>query len=231
MGRFPNAGYLTYQAFSGTTSITSTSLNGTTNWAGAELVVRKHNYVTNRCPITAQSGGTLTYTTADGFTGRNGFGFYIQNDARTLDLQNEWYYNPSTKKIRIYSPSSPANVQVSTKDTLVTIIGLRAYVTFDGVSFTGSNKDAFTVRSAQNITIQNCTIDYSGRDAIWGGQNGGAASTNFIVRNNTFNHTNNSAITLENEFTGALISHNTISNSGMNDGMGGTGAGNYGTLF
>jgi parallel beta-helix repeat protein len=56
-------------------------------------------------------------------------------------------------------------------------------------------------------------------------------STNFVFRDNTIDHTNNTAITLENEFAGALISHNSISNSGTNDGMGGTGAGNYGTLF
>ena len=233
MGRFPNSGYLTYQSATGTSSITSTSLKASvTNWTGAWAVIRMNNYVTLRCPVTAHSGSTLKYAPSNsGLNAEPGFGFYIQNHPGTLDVQNEWYYNPSTKKIRIYSESLPTNVKVSTIDTLVTIMGSNSFVTFDGLTFTGSNKNAFTVRSAQNITIQNCKFDFNGQDGIWGGQNGGVASTTFIIRNNTFDHTNNSAITLENEFRGYLITHNTILNSGMNDGMGGTGAGNYGTLF
>lgn len=232
MGRFPNSGYLTYQSAVGTTSITSTSTpSGTTNWTGAGLVVRMNFFVTLRCPITGHSGNTITYTPSNtGINAVAGFGFYIQNDLRTLDAQNEWYFNPSTKRLRIYSTSSPANVQVSTIDTLVKMVG-RSFITFDGLSFTGSNKDAFTIMSCANLTIQNCTIDYSGQDAVWGAQNGGSASSAFVFQNNTINHTNNSAISLENQFTAPLISHNTISNSGMDDGMGGTGAGNYGTLF
>jgi hypothetical protein len=232
MGRMPNSGYLTYQSASGTSSITSSSLNsGVTNWTGAQIVVRKYDYVTDRCNITSASGSTLNFTSTDGYNCQAGFGFYIENDVRTLDTQNEWYYNPSTKKIRIYSTSQPANVQVSTKDTLVTIIGLLNDVIFDGITFSGANQDIFTVRSAQNISIQNCTLSYSGKDGIWGGQNGGANSTGFVVQNNNIDHINNNAITLESEFVGTHISGNNITNIGMNDGMGGDGSGNYGTLY
>ena len=195
MGRYPNSGYLPYQSYSGTTSITSSSLSGTPNWTGAEAVIRKQRYIIDRCPVTAQSGGTLTYIPSSAYTGQNNYGFFIQKDSRTLDLQNEWYYNPSTKKIRVYSSASPTNVQVATKDTLVAII-TKNYITFDGVSFQGSNKDAFTVRSSANITIKNCSIDFSGQDAIWGGQNGGLPSSNFVLQNSTINHTNNNAINL-----------------------------------
>ena len=102
MGRYPNTGYLTYQSFSTNTSITSSSLNSAlTNWTGAEAVIRKQRWIIDRNPITAQSGGTLTYSRG-GYNGQNGWGFFIQNDRRTLDTANEWYYNPSTKKIDIY---------------------------------------------------------------------------------------------------------------------------------
>ena len=157
---------------------------------------------------------------------RAGYGFFIQNDSRTLDLQNEWYYNPSTKKIRIYSTAAPANVQVATKDTLV-YMKYRNYITFDNLSFQGSNKDAFVILSSSNVTIQNCSIDYSGNDAIWGNQNWGKPSSSFVLKNSTINHTNNNAINLASEFTGALISHNTIKNTGMIVGMGGSGDGMY----
>ena len=49
----------------------------------------------------------------------NNQGFFIQNDSRTLDQQNEWYYNPTTHKLQIYSTSQPINVKVSSVDKLV----------------------------------------------------------------------------------------------------------------
>jgi parallel beta-helix repeat protein len=226
MGRYPNTGYLTYQSFSGKTSITSSSLSGTPNWTGAEVVIRKQRWITDRNLITAQSGGTLTYTASSTYNGQSGYGFFIQNDARTLDVQNEWYYNPSTKKIRIYSTTTPTNVRVVSKDTLV-YMKYRNYVTFSNISFQGSNKDAFVILSSSNVTIQNCSIDYSGKDAIWGNQNLGQSSSSFVLKNSTINHTNNNAINLASEFAGALISHNTIKNTGMIAGMGGSGDGTY----
>src|ERR1035437_8834850 len=99
MGRYPNTGYLTFQSHSGTTSITSSSLTGTPNWTGAALVVRTNQFILDRTIITSQSGGTLTYSPALAYTPTDGFGYFIQNDSRTLDTANDWYYNPSTKKI------------------------------------------------------------------------------------------------------------------------------------
>jgi len=226
MGRYPNSGWLTYQSLVGKTSITSSSLSGSPNWTGAEVVIRKQRFIIDRNPITAQSGGTLTYTSGSPYVGTANYGFFIQNDARTLDAQNEWYYNPSTKKIRVYSTTTPSNVQVATKDTLV-YMKFRNYITFDNLTIQGSNKDAFVILASSYVTIQNCSIDFSGTDAIWGNQNWGSSSGSFILKNSTIAHTNNNAINLASEFTGALISHNTIKNTGMIVGMGGSGDGTY----
>ena len=96
MGRYPNSGYLTYQSHSGTSSITSSSLTGAPNWTGAELVSKKNRWILDRNVITTQSGSTLTYTSGSyialtnslNYTPTDGFGFFIQNDIRTLDVQN-----------------------------------------------------------------------------------------------------------------------------------------------
>ncbi|HWH63907.1 MAG TPA: hypothetical protein VNS50_11560, partial [Ginsengibacter sp.] len=130
MGRYPNTGYLTYQSAASNTSITSGSLTGTPNWTGAELVIRKERWILDRNTVTSQSGGTLNYS-GGGYNGKANFGFFIQNDVRTLDQQNEWYYNPSTKKIRIYSTTSPRGIQVSTVDNLL-YINSKNYITVDG---------------------------------------------------------------------------------------------------
>ncbi|MGI8599236.1 MAG: Ig-like domain-containing protein, partial [Chitinophagaceae bacterium] len=53
MGRYPNAdapnkGYLTYEAYSGTTSITDNELPSTPNWKGAQAVVRTNHWTLNK---------------------------------------------------------------------------------------------------------------------------------------------------------------------------------------
>lgn len=222
MGRFPNTGYMTIAASPApsTTTLSSTSLNAASqNWTGAEVVIRKVAWVTDRNTITSASGTTINFAGLPGNTSINaqvGWGFFIENDVRTLDVQNEWYYNPTTKKIRIFSTSSPTGVQIAATDTLVKLAN-RHDVTFESINFTFSNKMTFQVAS-QNVTIQNCTFDYSGVDCIWGGQNL-ATSTGFIFQNNSINHTNNNAVLVRSFFTGALIQKNLIQNTGLQEGM------------
>ncbi len=224
MGRYPNSGYLIFQNFSGNTSITSSSLTGSPNWTGAEVVIKKNRWILDRNKITSQSGGTLTYTSGSLYNPLINYGFFIQNDSRTLDAPNEWYYNPATKKIQVYSLSSPANVQVSTVDTLV-YIRYKNYITFTDLTFAGANFSGLYIGSCSNLTIQNCSIDFC-NNGIYGG-NWGSSSGNFILQNSTINHTNNNGVSTTSEFTGASITGNTIKNSGMLPGMGGNGDGQY----
>lgn len=223
MGRTPNTGYYTYQSFS-KTSLTSTDLTGTPNWTGAKAVIRKNNWLIDIDTITSQSGSTIVHTSNSVATGTNNYGFFIENDARTLDIQNEWYYNPSTKKIRIYSTSMPGTFQVSSIDTLVNT-KLFDNITFDSLTFTGSNKDVMVAIGSSHIHIYDCNFNFNGKDGIWGGQNVGAGSgTDFQFMRDTVNHTNNNFITFAQEFTNGIISHNVFKNTGLQPGMGGDGS-------
>ncbi|HZK94554.1 MAG TPA: SwmB domain-containing protein [Prolixibacteraceae bacterium] len=223
MGRYPNTGYLTYQSHSGNTSITSSSLSGTPNWTGAEAVIRKERWILDRNSITSQSGGTLIYS-GGGYNGKNNYGFFIQNDSRTLDQQNEWYYNPLTKKIRLYSPSMPLNVNLATISTLVTIL-YKSYITLDGVAFNGANSSAINIGSCINTIINNCSIDFC-YDGILG-QDYGTSSANFKLLNSTINHINNTGMTLSSEFYKSNVTNNIIKNVGLIAGLGGSGDGKY----
>ena len=106
MGRYPNynvktGGYLTYEDLnSSAPSITDNQLAASPNWTGADAVIKKYSYVIDVCPITSQSGGTLTYTMpnnqfnqATNLFGTNGYGYFIQNDIRTLDQFGEWSFD------------------------------------------------------------------------------------------------------------------------------------------
>lgn len=223
MGRYPNAGYLSYGSLTPST-ITNSSLNSSVvNWTGAIAVIRKNNWITDKDTITAQSAGTLTHTSHSIYKGIDNYGFFIQNDRRTLDQENEWYFDASTKKLQIYSTRLPANVQVPTIDTLVNIYG-RDNIVFNNISFEGANKAALSIKYSSRISIVNCDINFSGIDAII--TRGGGCNF-FGLVNSTINHTNNNAIDLGGKSPNCLISHNTIKNTGMLAGMGLGGDGNY----
>jgi parallel beta-helix repeat protein len=229
MGRYPNSGFLYYQSHVGQTSITSNGLTGSTNWTGAELALHMATFTMGRDPITSQSGGTLTYTAApnDALIQYDNQGFFIQNDPRTLDSLNEWYYNPSTKKLRIYSPSMPSNVMLTATDVLFNS-NQQNYFVLDNISFQGSNSTSVLINNSKYSTVQNCDFNYTGKDAIYGPYSGN--STGFSILNCTMNNTNNTAIDLNPEFDNATIKSNSILNSGMVPGMGGGQPNNYAAI-
>lgn len=220
MGRWPNSGRLKVDSYSGTTSITSSGLSGSTiNWKGAELVLFDSAYTLTRKVISSQSGQTLTYS---GYrTPGSNKGFFIQNDPRALDAQNEWYYNPVTRKLLIYSTTKPANVQVSTIDGLVSL-SKRDYIQFENLSFQGANKHAIFIDASDSITFDHCSIDFAGVSGI---RSEYSVSTGLKVTNCSINHCNTSGILLLNTADGntgpqgALIQSNTVKNAGVLPGM------------
>ena len=214
MGRFPNSGFLTYQSNSGNTSISSSSLTGSPNWTGAQSVIKKQRYVFEKGTITSQSGGTLYYSDPGLYSPTAGFGFFIQNDSRTLDTENEWYFNSSTQKLQIYSTAAPVNVQVPTIGNLVSFGYGVGNIVIDNISFTGCNSAAINLANQNNITIQNCSITFAGTTAIIA-----ASSPYLTISNNQINQTNNNGIQLDGNCTNSSVTYNTITNIGLLEGM------------
>jgi len=120
LGRYPNSdaankGYLTINSHTNN-SITGNESTSYHNWTGAELVLRSRRWIIDRCLIKKHSGSTITYASATGYGAIDGYGYFIQNDIKTLDKFGEWYYNPSAKKLSVYfgsnTPSSYAVQQL-----------------------------------------------------------------------------------------------------------------------
>ena len=226
VGRYPNAnaanqGYLTYDSFNGNASITDSKLAGQ-NWAGGQIIMRKTRWIIDRNEITSQAGTTLNYTSPTGYGGAKGYGYFIQNHPATLDSEGEWYYNPSTKSLRIYSNSDPNKSQVRAGiiETLVQIAG-QGNLSFEGLRFTGALSAAMGISAAQNIRISNCELLFSGKNAI------DATGTNGLtVANTIINHTANNAISV-NGGNGTTLNNNQLKNTGTTAGMGDNGDGTY----
>jgi Right handed beta helix region/Secretion system C-terminal sorting domain len=198
LGRYPNAtdsngGYLKYENFSGSTSITDNELTNATNWTGAEVAVRKKLWVIDRCKVTAHSGTTLTFTNITGstYTGTANYGYFFQNDIRTLDQTGEWYFNNSGKYLQMYfgaaAPSS-YTIKVSTLDTLLTMVS-RSYININNLVFEGANATALYGSSDNFINIQDCDFLNAGTGAI-----NITGTSNLLIENCTTNNILSNAI-------------------------------------
>ena len=224
IGRYPNSdvankGYLTLESHT-IKSITDNELKSSPNWKGAELVLRTRRWVTDRGPITNHSNGTLTYTPSSGYAANDDYGYFIQNNIKTLDKFGEWYYDPSAKKLSIYfganAPSS-YTIQATSIDNLITASGY-SYVVVDNLNVKGANADGFNIRSGTNINIKNC-------DIIFSGGNGLAIKfhDNLRIENCTIINSNNTGIDLGYSGDYAIIRNNKIINTSIFPGMGGNG--------
>jgi parallel beta-helix repeat protein len=221
MGRYPNAdvsnkGYLTFEGSSDGTSLTDNELPSTPNWTGAEVVVRSNHWTLNKATIGSHVGTTLTFKTPMERSAPN-YGYFIQDDIRTLDQVGEWYYNPLTRKLSVFFGTlSPSlyRVEAGTLEDLL-YLNRQSYITVEGLSFRGSNDNTFEIISATGFSLQNCEVAYAGRNAlmVYG------SPTALRVANNTFVHTHNNAIDVTGYTLNALIKGNTIRNTGLFEGM------------
>jgi parallel beta-helix repeat protein len=222
IGKWPNSGYNTINASSGGTSLTSNSL--TDNWVGGTVVIRKNHWILDKSTIIHQSGNTIDFTSPTNYSSQNGWGFFIQNIKEACDIQNEWWYSAS-KKIGIYSSSTPAGVSVATVDNLVDISSY-SFINFNNITFQGSNSATVIISSGNNIDFENC-------DFLFQGMNGftvESAAHHITVNNCTSNYTNNDFISGGGSSNWKLT-NNIITNTGQVPGMGNSADGNYIAIY
>lgn len=157
------------------------ALPSVTNWTGAQIVVRTYDYVIDTAQILTHkvsgTGSRLSFSSAkiyntgvDAGAIPNGYGFFIQQDPRTLDQQGEWYYNhtATTKKFRIYLTSAPSNytIRIPTVDRGIVVGSGVDGVIIDGIRFEGYNRDGVALQrlasgnGANNTLIQNCEFQW-----------------------------------------------------------------------
>jgi Right handed beta helix region len=220
MGRFPkfnntDGGFLTFQTVVNDTTLISSSLTGTPNWTGAELVIKSLTYVIDRKKISSNPSSTITFHTVANWGVFANYGFFIQNDIRCCTQQNDWYYNSSTKKINVYSTSQPVNVNVPSVNSVVTCN--TSYTTFKNLTFIGANTYAIynPSTSINGLVIKNCSFNFSGRNAI------NVTSGNYTkVDSCIISDSNDIAVQLGSNRSYCEVKYCTITNSGKIPGMG-----------
>jgi parallel beta-helix repeat protein len=221
-GRYPNTGFLNYEAI-GNLSITDNQLTGSPNWSGAKAVIRKVRWIYDVCTITSHSGSTLNYTNPTDidnvYPGIANFGYFIQDDARTLDVSGEWFLNKTTKVLSMYFGSTQNGVvKYSTVDTVINC-GAFANITINNIAVEGSNVYGIYAKNGNSVTVNNCTLNNNGGTGIYVWNIPNCNITNNTITNNLGNgiYCNNSIA------TPTLIQGNSINKAGYMYGMGGNG--------
>lgn len=220
MGRYPNfsdpnKGYLPIKLFMGSTQISDNALSTGANWTNGEVVIRKNRWEVERGVITQHSGTTITYNTPTNFEPSENFGFFIQNHPRTLDQKGEWYFDRSANKLLLYfgatNPSTSV-VKVATINNVIVLQG-RSNIVFENLSFQGANDRMFLIQHASNVSIKDCSILFSGFDAIYSEN-----LTDVTLQNTTIENSNNGAFICYN-CRNTNVTNNNIKNIGVNPGM------------
>lgn len=222
MGRYPNVsagngGYLTYEGHSGAGSITDNELTGSPNWAtgNAEIVVRKNHWIIDRSTITGHSTNTITFTATSGYQGTDYFGYFIQQDPRTLDENNEWYPDTVNHKLKIYSTTDPNSktIRAACIDTLFYMWG-KFNVTINNIDFEGSNMYTFRPEICSDLTVTNCGFRFSALNGV-----NGFTLPNSIWRYNSHDYTGNNAFYVS-DAANTLFEYDTVNHTALFPGMG-----------
>ncbi|MEJ7768232.1 MAG: PA14 domain-containing protein, partial [Chitinophagaceae bacterium] len=228
MGRYPNInapskGYLTLEGHSGTSQITDNELSGNTNWTGAEIVIRKNNWVIDRGLITWHGGNTLNFNSPSVHESNNGYGYFIQNSPQTLDQLGEWYYDVNQKKVRMYfgsnNPSS-YTAKAGILDNTMVIDG-KSNILIDNLSMQGADVLACKIQNSQNIRVQNSDFNYSGYGVLTANN-----SNNVVVESTTTNNTNNTGLFFF-DCNNSSVRNSYVQNTGLIQGMGQSDNGGY----
>ena len=221
MGRWPNTGYRIFESANANVSITDNELTATTNWKGAELVVRKNLWTLDRCLITDQTGGTLTYQNL-GTTqaAKVNHGYFIQNDRRTLDAFGEWYHDHAGGKFyMVFGTTSPSasdvRVATQTHNFHATNNPSVSHIHIRNLQFEGTIGDNISIFGyiSEDLAIENCTLRFSGANGIFI-----EGARNVLLQHNVIEHSATAAINSQGNGD-VTIANNTIRHSGTVPGQ------------
>lgn len=234
VGRYPNSdaangGYLKYTSFTGNTAVLAAGIS-LDNWVGGEMVAKKDGYVLERNLITSQVGDQVGYVRTTPINPRQGgnpqplipggvgFGVFIQRHPNTLDQLGEWYFDLTTRRIRMYFGANNPNsytIQVSVLDTLINL-NTRSGITIDGISLQGANLTAIYYQDDNNIIIQNCDINNTGAIGIFGWN----CNVNRVLNNTITNSMSSHMNIVGRSATDLIVRGNRAAYNGTMPGMG-----------
>ena len=221
MGRYPNydpqdGGYLITSRlppvkYSSNSYVYNKSLVNGIDWTGADVIIKKNSYTLDKGTVIGLKDSSLNFKNATVLEIADvGFGFFIQNDPRTLDIDGEWYANNSLVKIYLDRPDT-GKIQLSVVDTLIRV--RNNGITISGLDLQGANSiGIFNQLSVANSYVQDCRISFCSIGIY-------SDTSRISVKICTINQSNCAGIYIANS-KNSRIEYDTIRNTGLIDGQG-----------
>lgn len=218
-GRTPDINYYTIQSATATSITDAAHINfSSIDYTGANIVSRTAAWHLDRAVITSASGSTVNFSAGMDYSPSADWGYFIQNHPSCLNLQNEWCFISSTKKVRIYNTSAPLNVKVPNIDVAISI-GNFDNIKISNIDIQGYNQYGINVNGRQNISVSNCNFSFIADVAVYSFTNPGAS--NLSVTGCTFTDINSGAV-ITRASSNTVVQNNYLTNVGFLPGMAGT---------
>lgn len=169
MSRYPDYGTdLIYETHGGlTTIIDNENMSSSINWTGANIFIRKNEFVGGRGVITNHFSNAITFTNlSDSQEPTDESYYFIQNDLRAMSLFGEWTCaagSPSNFYVRLPSTPDHYDLQVPVIEKLVDI--QNDHISMNNIHLKGCTGNAVSV-TGEYANIQSCDIEFAGLDGI-----------------------------------------------------------------
>ncbi|CAN5362402.1 hypothetical protein BH09BAC3_BH09BAC3_10260 [soil metagenome] len=225
-GRFPNKGY---RAITGVddvnTSFTDIKMNDSdAKWDGAEAIIKSSRWTIDKVNISSQVGITIKLSGKTSYKLENGFGYFIQNHLSTLDLNGEWFFDKKEKTLFLYVDHKlnplAAQIEISTNITGLEITNGHDIV-IENISFDYHRRNGISITESTNILLKSCDVSFSGKNGM-----DVTSCSNICVEGSRIVNSSNNGVEW-NDNVNASFTHNSISRTGIHEGQGENGNGNY----
>ncbi len=223
IARFPDSGFLRVDAAGGVSSFTDAALTQANNYfSGANVVMQTVDWAWEyKQVLSSTSAGVLTFQ-ACSYPPEADMGYFFTNKMDFVTVDGEWYYDPTTKYLYLYSTNDP-----NTKTYMASVYDYgikgnwgREYISISNIDFEGQNETAVWLRGAscKFLNIAGCSFINQNKYAVQ------LMGDSLMVKNCYFQ--NISGIGLEgSNITKFNFSNNTFSKIGLMPGFGNSGTG------
>ena len=172
---------------------------------GAIAVANFGSYKTSVLNILTHTGSTMTYNLNElnGHAGKHYY-YFLEKKLEFLDVPNEWFFEPITKKLSVYGNPTGKKIQGKVQSYAVTMDDC-SNITIEKLNFFSTTISAI---ASNNITVNNCLFSFPSSSRRMLGEieapkvtkletNNNSKISNFKFYKCLFEHTDGEALVLK----------------------------------
>jgi parallel beta-helix repeat protein len=167
------------------TRFIDTSLNQPDSYfVGSVCHIQSAPWRIDQIPVTSFSRGSVTLVKSPWYDISMRFGYYFTSVVGEINEEGEWAYDPARKKIFLWPIGDVAEaVEFTYRDYCVRTYANTNWNVINGLVMRNAYRDGIWLYRANNMTIENNTIEYAFNFGIHLQSTGGFCNDNEILRN------------------------------------------------